>query len=97
MRRHVACRHVMVPGADVMQARFALEAEKYARQTELTRRVQEWDDKIRPILEAEVDMAPALNVSNARAGHACAVQHQRLREGHHRGLPGGRSALHGVK
>ncbi len=49
-----------------LQARFTQEAEKYSKQTDLTRRVQEWEAKIRPILDEQVGTVTAKQLSFPR-------------------------------
>ncbi|EGD78319.1 hypothetical protein PTSG_09385 [Salpingoeca rosetta] len=39
-------------------ARFVAESQKYVQETELSRRVQEWEDRIRPVLEEESKHRP---------------------------------------
>lgn len=37
-----------------LKGKYIEEAENYAQQTELTKRVKEWQEKILPVLEEEV-------------------------------------------
>ena len=38
----------------LLQGRYVEEAETYAQQTELSKRVKEWQDRILPVLDKEV-------------------------------------------